>query len=274
MFLRLQNGTTLKAQEKRNAFPGKMRDFVRELAQHAFFKNVGFENVRFSFDHVAAQLVLLEMQGGPTNVKNADLNRMYEKNLDFETQSPIARGVKRTLGLLLDIFPQKTPELERYNVLALYCVVAELTRQYVIEEVKPRLHDWFIEFEAARHQQEAKPEEEGDPEWVSYREKISHSTDAADSIRARMEFFLRNLLETFPDVSRKDNQRGFTHVQKLAIFRRDKGNCQVKLKCDGVKLTWDDWHADQKIAWSRGGKTTVENGQVSCTSCNLSKGAS
>jgi hypothetical protein len=29
MFLRLQNGTTLKAQERRNAMPGKMRDFVK-----------------------------------------------------------------------------------------------------------------------------------------------------------------------------------------------------------------------------------------------------
>jgi hypothetical protein len=37
MFLRLQNGTTLKAQERRNAMPGKMRDFVRDLAGHPFF---------------------------------------------------------------------------------------------------------------------------------------------------------------------------------------------------------------------------------------------
>ena len=37
MFLRLQNGTTLKAQEKRNAMPGKMRTFIKDLAQHPFF---------------------------------------------------------------------------------------------------------------------------------------------------------------------------------------------------------------------------------------------
>jgi len=64
MFLRLQNGTSLKAQEKRNAYPGKMRDFVRELVQHPFFYNVGFTNSRFAFDHVAAQMVCLEIQGG------------------------------------------------------------------------------------------------------------------------------------------------------------------------------------------------------------------
>jgi hypothetical protein len=273
MFLRLQNGTSLKAQEKRNAFSGKMRDFVREVAKHPFFQNVGFANARFSFDHVSAQMVLLEMQGGPTNVKNADLNRMYESQRDFDSQSPVAKSIRRVLGILADVFPQKTPELERFNVIALYCVISELMRQYVIEEVRPHLHDWFIEFEGVRRRQDEKSEEDGDPEWVNYREKISHSTDAAESIRSRMEFLLRNLLERFPNLSRKDNQRGFTHVQKLAIFRRDKGTCQVRLKCKGLKITWDDWHADHKIPWSKGGKTTVKNGQVSCTARNFAKGA-
>jgi len=273
MFLRLQNGTSLKAQEKRNAFPGKMRDFVRELAQHPFFASVGFSDVRFAFDHVAAQMVLLEMQGGPTNVKNADLNRMYETHRGFDSKGQEARAVKRVLDVLADAFPEKTPELERYNAIALYCVVSELLRQYVIDEVKQKLHDWFIGFEKIRRQQDEKTEEDGDPEWITYREKISHSTDASESIRWRMEFLLRNLLECFPDMSRKDNQRGFTHLQKLAIFRRDKGICQLKIKCEGIKLTWDDWHSDHILSWSKGGKTTVENGQVACSACNLSKGA-
>ena len=46
MFLRLQNGTTLKAQEKRNAMPGSMRDFVKSLAGHKLFANAGFTNSR------------------------------------------------------------------------------------------------------------------------------------------------------------------------------------------------------------------------------------
>ncbi len=274
MFLRLQNGTSLKAQEKRNAYPGKMRDFVCELVQHPFFRSVGFTNSRFAFDHVTAQMILLEIQGGPTNVKNADLNRMYEGNKEFDTNGQVAKAVKRVLDVLAKTFLDKTPELERYNVIALYCVISELLRQYVIDEIKLGLHDWFIQFETVRRLQDEKTEEDGEPEWITYREKISHSTDAAESIRWRMEFMLRNLLEQWPNLSRKDNQRGFTHIQKLAIFRRDKGICQLKMKCDGIKLTWDDWHCDHVVPWSKGGKTTVQNGQVACSACNLSKGAS
>jgi hypothetical protein len=274
MFLRLQNGTSLKAQEKRNAYPGKMRDFVRELVQHPFFSRVGFSNSRFAFDHVAAQLVCLEIQGGPANVKNVDLNRMYDSNRDFDSKGTTARSVRRVLDFLAAVFPEKTPELERYNVIALYCVVSELLRQYVIDEVRSVFHDWFIGFEKARWDQELKSlEDDADPEWITYREKISHSTDAAESIRWRMEFLTRNLLEFVPTLSRKDNQRDFTHIQKLAIFRRDKGICQLKLKCDGIKLTWDDWHCDHITPWSKGGHTIVKNGQVACSTCNLSKGA-
>lgn len=273
MFLRLQNGTSLKAQEKRNAYPGQMRGFVHQLASHPFFGKVAFANSRFTHDLVAAQLVCLELAGEPINVKNADLNRMYKEHAKFDPKSQAAKNVQRILNIMSEIFPTKTPELERYNVISIYCVVAELLRQYAFEKVKPLLHDWFINFEAIRREQEAKSDDDIDPEWSSYKEKISHSTDSADSIRARMEYMLRCLLETYPSIPRKDNQRSFTHIQRLAIFRRDRGHCQLRLKCDGDKLLWDDWHCDHRAPWTSGGPTTVENGQVACTPCNLSKGS-
>lgn len=273
MFLRLQNGTSLKAQEKRNAMPGAMREFVRSLTQHEFFGRVGFANTRFTHDQVAAQMACLELAGGPVNVKNSDLNRMYEAHQGFDMRGATAKAVRRTLGLLAEVFPDKTPELERYNVIALYCIFAELQRVYVIANIKSELRGWFLDFEGKRRSQEALDEDHGDAEWVTYKERISHSTDAQESIRFRMDFMLRHLLERFPTLPLKDNQRDFTHVQKLAVFRRDHQICQVRIKCDGVRVEWDDWHCDHKVAWSKGGATTVENGQVACPACNLAKGA-
>lgn len=274
MFLRLQNGTSLKAQEKRNAYPGQMRAFVRQLVGHKFFQSVDFTNARFNHDLVAAQMVCLELAGEPANIKSADLDRMYVQYTSFDTKSPVARAVQRTLTVLAETFPEKTPELERFNVISLYCVVSEMQKQYAFEQVRPLLHDWFLAFEIQRRAQDQKSDDEVDPEWATYKEKISHSTDAADSIRWRMEFMLRHLLERFPAIQRKDNQRGFTRMQRLAVFRRDKGHCQLKIKCDGVRLTWDDWHCDHTFPWTAGGKTTVENARVACTACNLSKGDS
>jgi 5-methylcytosine-specific restriction endonuclease McrA len=40
----------------------------------------------------------------------------------------------------------------------------------------------------------------------------------------------------------------------------------------GKKLGWDDdWHADHIVPFSKGGATTVANGQVACAGCNLAK---
>ena len=60
---------------------------------------------------VVAQLVCLELAGELTNIKSADLNRMYEGYANFDSKSPEAKAVQRTLTVLVETFPEKTPEL-------------------------------------------------------------------------------------------------------------------------------------------------------------------
>ncbi len=80
-------------------------------------------------------------------------------------------------------------------------------------------------------------------------------------------------LEDFMENNKDPNSDSrFSEKQRLKIYIRDKGLCQIKDKCDGKKkLAWNNWHADHKEPISKGGKTTVENGQVSCPACNLAK---
>ena len=168
---------------------------------------------------------------------------------------------------------EKMPELERFNVIALYCVFAELQRSYAFANLNIDLKQWFLNFEGVRRAQEELDEDAGSAEWVTYKEKISHSTDAEESIRYRTDFLMRYLLTQHPDISLKDNQREFTHSQRLAIFRRDRQICQLRIMCDGIKNDWDNWHCDHIVAHTNGGSTTVSNGQVACPACNLAKGA-
>lgn len=272
MFLRLQNGTTLKAQEKRNAMSGAMRDFVKSIAGHPFFRVCAFSNKRFTFDHVAAQTILLELNGGPANARDADLNRMYRDNVRFEATGSTAKKVRRVYDFLLSAFPEKTPELERYNVITLYALASLLLDGYVSHGLAPQVAKWFISFENERRTDEARPEEDRDVSLVEYRRLISNSTDAEESIRARLDTFERRFFQYSPAIEPKDQERGFSHEQRLAIFRRDGGVCQLRIACSGEKVSWGNWHADHKLAHTHGGKTTVENGQVACPACNLKKG--
>lgn len=274
MFLRLQNGTTLKAQEKRNAMPGKMRAFIKDLAEHPFFSCCGFANTRFTYDLVAAQMTAIEINGGPCHVRNSNLNAMYETNVDFDSGGGKARKIRRVLEYLAQSFTEKTPELERFSVISLYALVSHCLETYAIQGRQDVLREWFLKFEADRRAVEELPADQCDPELLAYKERTSHSTDAQDSIQWRHEYLLRKFFEAVPDIEQKDDQRLFSHEQRLAIFRRDGGACQVKRKCNGVKCEWDAWHADHRAPWSQGGRTTVENGQVACPACNSAKGDS
>lgn len=275
MFLRLQNGTTLKAQEKRNAMTGKMRDFIRDTAGHDFFQNCKFTNSRYTFDHVAAQITLIELSGGPVNVRDADLNKMYKDNQSFDGNGLVAKKVKRVLDFLLRAFPEKTPELERYNVINLYIIASDLLDNYVWQELHKPLAEWFIDFERNRAINDEKSEEEDkDFSLIEYKRLTSQSTDTEESIKGRVELNQKRFFEVLPDIELIDPIRGFTHAQRLAIYRRDEGHCKVKIKCDGEKVGWNNWHADHVKPHSLGGKTTVSNGQLACQPCNLSKGAS
>ena len=276
MFLRLQNGTTLKAQEKRNAMSGNMRKFVQKIAKHEFFEKCKFSNSRLTYDHIAAQMVCLEMNGGPSSVRDSNLTKMYEENRQFDENSKVARKVLKVLDFLNDAFPHNnTQDLERYNALNMYLLCSVLVEKYVSEPIKKEIEGWLSDFEKNRLANDKLDEDDRDLALVEYKRLTSYSTDGEESIKGRLEFIERNFFSAFPNITQLDENRNFTSEQRLAIFKENNGRCQLKLKCVGEeRLAWDDWHADHIVPFSKGGQTTVANGQVSCVKCNTSKGNS
>jgi len=274
MFVRLQNGSTLKAAEKRNALPGNMKLFIRELAKHDFFNNCGFKNKRFDFDQVAAQCMLLELNGGARNIKNTDLEKMYLENDNFDSESAEAKKISKVLNYLAKTFPEKTPELKQHNVISLYIIISMLLEKYAVPNYEVKIGKWFIDFETKRFVDFDLPEDQRNSEMVAYQNAVGHSSDSIESLEYRNKILVREFFSTFDEILPLDDKREFSNEQKLAIFRRDKSLCQLKIKCIGKKLGWDDdWHVDHKIAFSKGGKTTVANGQLACAECNLAKGS-
>lgn len=267
MFLRLQNGTTLKAQEKRNAMPGNMRNFVKKVATHEFFDKVNFTNTRFTYDLIAAQMCLLALTKQVCNIKDKDLNAMYAEQKAFDAQSPEAKNVFRVLDYLNTMFPSKAPELKRYSVISLFILIMEMMPNYDIRHREAELAKWFISFEANRAEDELKAPENQDTKLVIYHERVSNSSDTYDSLLYRHNFLKESLLSTITDLPQKDSKRNFDEAQRQVLYRKFNGICQL---C-GKVCEWNDWEADHIIPWSKGGKTVVDNGQVLCPSCNSRK---
>lgn len=203
MFLRLQNGTSLKAQEKRNAMPGKMRDFVKKVSMHPFFDKVAFGNKRFTYDHIAAQICLLNLKKTICNLKDNDLNLMYETYNDFDETSSEAKNIIKILDYMNTMFDGKSPELKRYNVVSLFMLLLDMIPTYDMRNREKDIAEWFIGFELKRMQEETKAPEEQDPILVLYHEKVSHSTDTMDSLKYRHDILKESLLSNVHNLPRK-----------------------------------------------------------------------
>ncbi len=271
MFLRLQGGTPLNDQEKRNAYGSALVTTVTEISRHAFFKTLAIKNARGAFQQLAAQFMLLE-KNRPCDIGSKHVNDFYDEAADLGYDGPLAKQTLRTLNALHKAFPRTVPELDnKATLITLYCVISELVSCYDYESCITGLEQWLAEFDTERLAQPQPPSEY----WASYVAALVNGTSSGESVRKRFEFMLDSLLTRFPGVGLKDAARDFTTTQRKIIFRRDGAKCQLQLDCDGTeKLAWDKWHCDHKVPWSKQGPTSVDNGQVSCVPCNLKKGNS
>lgn len=271
MFLRLQNGSSLNSAEKRNAISGELRDFVRDTASthRLFTEYVDASDKRYAHHEIVAQMLLIERQGGPAAITHNQLKPMYVNGKSYNTNSSEARKIRRVLNFLARAFPQKSPELSKVNVISLYTVASELIARFAISNRASEFGEWFVGFEKNRHS--ADPQE--DSELYDYTMAVLQRTGSVAAQKTRREFLLKDLLKTMPDLKLLDDQRLFTHEQRLVIFSRSNGRCvnpNDNPDCV-VVCTWDNWHADHVIPHSAGGPTTVENGQLLCPKCNFKK---
>ena len=69
-------------------------------------------------------------------------------------------------------------------------------------------------------------------------------------------------------ISLNAESRYFSDKQRSIIYLRDSGTCGL---C-GKFVTLRKYDTDHVLPWSKGGKTTLNNGQVTHQSCNRSKG--
>ena len=276
MFIRLQNGVPLNSAEKRHAISGKVRDFINSLAsKHRLMTDsVYIPRRRYSHDEVVAQMLLVELHKGPTKVRHEQLRRMYiEKRKTFSKTSAEASKVKKVMNFLAKAFPEKSPYLTKVNLLSLYLVVSEAIGKYSLSQRTEDFRRWFIGFERRRKENEDKPEDEISEEMASYQQAVQQQTADLPSQETRRNILLKDLLVGIPNLKLLDDQRLFTHEQRLAIFDRAEGQCANPvniLDCE-AEPGWDNFHADHIIPYAEGGPTTVANGQLLCPNCNQKK---
>lgn len=268
MFLRLQNGTPLNAAEKRHAWSGRVREVVSRLSRHKVFSLAGFSNKRFGYEDAAAKILHLQISGEGADLKPASIKRTYDSNPHLDVESPNVKQILRTWNFLVRSFKGKqNPRLKKYAVITLTSVSTEMLAEYDLGTYPRDFGVAYLDFESKRIKNSQLAEENRDQELSNYTEAARN--DSVEAMTLRRRILKRALIGALPKLKLLDPERSFTEDQRFVIYHRDNGICQL---CH-QPVEESNWHADHVIPHSRGGPTSIENGQLLHVSCNLQKGA-
>ncbi len=280
LFSRLQEGKPLTPPERRNAIPGNMRDFIDELSKsNKVFRVVYKKDTRFLYADWIAHVVCLELSKGPTDLKALNLQDMYMRNKNFKESSLSAKKIKYTLNYMADAFGLKAiPEMDiKWGFVDLYQLISLLSEEYALKDKHLLFGDFYIGFEKERRENMEDPsellDEEHKDDWAKdlydYIQAFKISGGEKANINQRNKVYTRKLHKEVENLAYKDPKRLFDENQKIVIWRRDDKRCKQCTK----QIEFDEMQADHIKPYSKGGLTTIDNGQALCVACNLKKGS-
>lgn len=278
MFLRLQNGTPLTAQQKRDAMGSNLGRLARDLVNNQFFtKAVEFDN-RFSYHNlVASQILALELKGKIIGCTSPTLNKLYKDYRVAQIDPAVERKAKNVLKVLNRAFPDRNKRLNRSYALSLYWCLSRVLDFYTIKENDyPKIKNNFEEMDADRL--EARSRDFSEPADGVYEDlalSMGRATDGADGISKRHNVLIQFLFKDIEIVPlpNLDARRNFTDEEKLILYKRCNGLCQMEHggeKCNR-QLLFDDATIDHIIPHSKGGSTELNNGRIVYRRCNQAR---
>ena len=270
MFLRLQNGTPLKAAEKRRAIPGTMRDVVRELSEHEVFTDLcDFDNSHYAYEDVSAKALKQIIEGGPASISAQQLAKMFIDNPSIKITDKAPADTQKAFNFIRTAFANTAnPRLKKYAIMDLTAITSSMLKAYNLRSYATEFAEAYLSFDTERLEDKEKPEEEQSPKFLAY----SNCTraDSLDAIEFRQNMLKEYILAKMDNLVAKDNNRYFTPDQRTIIYRRGNGICAI---C-GNPVSEDEFEADHIIPHCEGGETKISNGQVLCESCNRHKSGS
>ena len=281
MFLRLQNGTPLNAQQKRDAMGSDVGRAARIISERPFFTtSVPFDNERGDHRRVASQMLLLEYRDRISPCTSQRLDRFYSdhrqgQRLDAALVNKV-RGVVETLGR---IFQDRNPHLNRTYALSLYWLVSRIGQNYTIPATEfPKIRENFESLDVRRIQAAERDysDRPNDEPLEELSLSMSYGTDGSEKIEARHEVLAQFLFDgvALSAIPQLDATRLFSYEEKLILYHLAGGKCQLShnhVRC-GRAVPFDEATADHVVPHSRGGKTELANARYAARACNIARG--
>jgi len=283
LFIRLQSGLPLNAQETRDAWPGNFTDYILSLAGkpqlarypgHEFFRRVmGMKSAtdRGKVRQLAAQIAVLFLarrksrDSSLPDINSKALNDFYYENIAFDASSPEARRLVEILDKLDQLLGNgRRPKLKGHDAIHLILLTDSLWDDYTRswEENLPGAVDQFLSrFAAAKKERRAANPDEF---WTQYGQWTRVNSDRGETIAHRHAFYVRKMHEYLAPLQTRDPRRAYGLLDRELIFFRDGKRCAV---CRGA-AAWDDADIHHVVEHTVGGATTLANGVLVHRACH------
>jgi len=277
LFVRLQAGLPLNAQEKRDAWPGNFSQFVIKTAGkkpsfkgHDFFNKMvkGTSEKRGGLRQVCAQLFMTfysRHHHGPhafCNLNSQQIDEFYRHHLDFETRasgsmvSRFDRVLDKACDLLCD---GKRPALRFHSALHSVLLIDSMIDKFTSDwEYKfPKALDKFL------YNLKLATKDESNIYWSQYGSLARTNSTEKDTIQRRHFFFVKEMLKEMSP-TRLDPKRGFSREERELLYFASNKKCSI---C-GELVDWLEAEAHHEKTHVEGGLTLLENASLVHKQCH------
>jgi hypothetical protein len=308
IFWRLQQGETLNYMEVAHAQLSSLsRNFIVKYSDDQtfdyenykpvdnnpdklpFFGLLSVDNNRMKHLQFMARFVMIEIGGGYADLSDRKIedfiNNTKKENgigdYSYENETAASNTLK-TLRAFYKIF-KDDPILDdnsgikelsvEYFIISTYLLIRHLTKYYVIDEkIKTVIREFIYYF----HNRWKTYDESEDNDMLSFsNHRQQGENDLALRDRIMRQIFFEFLVSINIQLTIKDENRTFSELDRIIIYRRDKGQCQECIRENKPEnetyVSWSNYQADHIIPHSKGGQTVLVNGELLCSYHNLKK---
>lgn len=283
LFIRLQGGTPLTPQDKRDIWPGNFTEFVlnvggkarvKKWVGHPLFTKVSRTSDESRRRHLVAQAFMLywsiKKDMKFCDIKSRNLDYFYHSQVGFDRNS---RDVQRFMKICDKLYEhiEYPPKLVGHHLLHLILLTDALMNEYVPEswesKLSTSLHKFAERCAAARDAEKNRIESQ----WLEYHEEYGRwsqtQSDIAYNIRRRYVFFSEIMLDLI-DPKKIDEKCQFSEFEKMIVFFRDKELCQhCQVNRVPHKVPWDTAEIHHVAPYETGSKACIKNAALVHKDC-------
>jgi hypothetical protein len=302
LFIRLQSGTPLTAQQKRDAYPG---DFSLFVIRHAGKSRHKMSNPKQFFELVPrgrklqidddsdsdsyvdkladnrkffaglAMTIMVRERSGEDFVflKGKTINEFYIENLELKPNDPAAIRVLKVLDFIPELpsFADLTSQrpMTRQMAFHLALIIDSLLAGNYVPIWKQDVIKAFMKFQVdvAEAHLHHKQTGEAKPHYERFKVLLGGSgSDTAEVIRRRHNFFTERMYSEMR-LKPLDGQRLFDTLEKEIIWNRDGRKCL----CCELPVKFREIHIHHVVEHIAGGRTIFNNGVTVCVDCHTDR---